>query len=124
MIRITMLFLCLLLAAAAAGRYKAEVSVRESRQDIQKLQKEKAQELRKIQTLRAEIAYLESPERLAKIAVKTTDLQPLTGAQLLTADQFVAAFGDPDAVPSRRDPNLDDAIILHALAMADMTLAQ
>lgn len=124
MIRITMLFLCLILAAAAAGRYKAEVSVRESRQDIQKLQKEKAQELRKIQTLRAEIAYLESPERLAKIAMKTTDLEPLTGAQLLTADQFVAAFGDPDAASSRRDPNLDDAIILHALAMADMTLAQ
>ncbi len=124
MIRITMLFLCFLLAAAAAGRYKAEVSVRETRQDIYKLQQEKAQELRKIQTLRAEIAYLESPERLAKIAEKKTDLRPLVGAQLLTADQFVAVFGDPDVIPAQRDPNLDDAIILRALAMADLAVVE
>ncbi|MFQ5563153.1 MAG: hypothetical protein ACE5FO_06250 [Parvularculaceae bacterium] len=120
MIRITMIFLCLLLAAAAAGRYKAEVSVRETHEEIRRLQQEKVQELRKIQTLRAELAYLESPERLAKIAEKKTDLKPLTGAQLLSGRQFAAAFGDPDAVPESGDPNLDDAIILHALAMADL----
>lgn len=124
MVRITMIFLCLLLAAAAAGRYKAEVSVRESREQIHQLKEEKGAELRKIQTLRAELAYLESPERLARIAEKKTDLRPLESSQLLTSEQFVAAFGDPQASPSKGQDKLDDAIILHALAMADLTIAE
>lgn len=94
MLRITMLLLCLILAAAAAGRYKAEAAVRETRNELRQLEQTKSQELTRIQVLRAEVAYLESPERLAAIAEKMTNLEPLTGAQLMTADDFKVAFGD------------------------------
>lgn len=117
MVRITMILLCLLLAAAAAGRYQAEVSVRETRREIQELERAKAQELSEIQLLRAEIAYLENPDRLARIAAKVTDLEPLAGSQLMTADEFAVAFGGEADGPA--DFAGGDAII-HALAMADM----
>jgi hypothetical protein len=115
-----MIMLCFLLAAAAAGRYQAEVSVREARRQIEELDRAKAKELSEIQVLRAEIAYLENPERLAKIAAQVTDLEPLSGAQLMTADEFIASYsakGAPAVVaprPAERD------VILHALAMADL----
>lgn len=123
MVRITMILLCFLLAAAAAGRYQAEVSVREVRRDIHGLDHARAQELSKIQVLRAEIAYLESPERLAKIASEVTDLQPLSGAQLMTADEFLTAFGDaPQAQPKTEAPHQD--LIMQELAMADVKPAE
>lgn len=115
MVRITMILLCLLLAGAAAGRYQAEVSVRETRREIQDLDRARAEELSQIQLLRAEVAYLESPDRLAQVAARVTDLEPLSGRQLMTADEFIASLGD---APRAAAP-LETDIILHALAMAD-----
>ena len=94
MLRLTMILLCFILAAAAAGRYKAEAAVRETRNELRHLDQAKTLEATKIQVLRAEVAYLESPERLEAIASRMTDLKPLSGAQLLTADDFRVAFGD------------------------------
>lgn len=125
MVRITMILLCFLLAAAAAGRYQAEVSVRQVRQEIDQLDSARARELSQIQVLRAEIAYLESPERLAKIAAQVTDLEPLTGAQLMTADEFLVAFGEAPAISDAEQagaPRQD--VIQQALAMADVGFAE
>ena len=97
MVRLTMLLLCLLLAGAAAGRYQAEVAVRASRKEIESLKAQRAAELQQIQTLRADIAYLESPERLAALAAKLTDLKPLAADQLMSAADFHLAFGDAPA---------------------------
>lgn len=96
MVRVTMILLSVLLAAAAAGRYKAEVSVREKRTEIRALEEARELEVGAIQVLRAEMAYLESPERLAKVAGLATALEPLNGAQLRTADEFLAAFESVD----------------------------
>lgn len=123
MFRATMILLCLLLAAAAAGRYQAEVSVREVRREIESLDQARAQELSSIQVLRAEIAYLESPDRLAKIASAMTELEPLTGEQLMTADEFLLAFG-AEGVSEEAAPEMDDDIIRHAIAMASVQLAE
>ncbi len=106
MMRLTMIMLCFILAAAAAGRYQAEAAVRETRNELRRLDHVKSQELTSIQVLRAEVAYLESPERLATVAAKITDLEPLSGAQLMTADDFRLAFGDgaaPDQLSSSSD---------------------
>ena len=124
MIRITTIFLCVLLAAAAFGRYRAEVSVRELREDIEKIETSQVEELRAIQMLRAEIAYLENPDRLAKVAASKTDLRPSSGDQLVNAREFAALLGAEietveDVVPAK--PN---DVILHALAMAQLTDAQ
>jgi hypothetical protein len=99
MVRLTMFLLCLLLAAAAAGRYQAEVAVRQSRKAIELLKTERASELQQIQTLRAEIAYLENPQRLAALAAKLTDLKPLSADQLMSAEDFRVAFGGAVATP-------------------------
>jgi hypothetical protein len=92
MMRFTTFLLCLILAAAAAGRYKAEVAVREAKSEARELERQKAKELSSIQVLRAEVAYLERPERLAAIAEGVTGLAPLSGAQLVTAEDLELAF--------------------------------
>ncbi len=100
MMRFTTFLLCLILAAAAAGRYKAEVAVRDAKSEARALEQQKAQELSSIQVLRAEVAYLERPERLAEIAGSVTGLAPLSGAQLMTAEDLEYAFNSArDAAP-------------------------
>lgn len=122
MIRITTIFLCVLLAAAAFGRYRAEVSVRELREEIDKIETSQVEELRSIQMLRAEIAYLENPERLAKIADMKTDLRPSDGEQLMNAQEFAVAFGLEEAASAADAPSND--AILNAMAMAQLTEAE
>ncbi len=124
MIRITTIFLCVLLAAAAFGRYRAEVSVRELREDIQEIETSQVEELRSIQMLRAEIAYLENPDRLAKVAGTKTDLRPSDSAQLVNAREFAALLGDTDYAAEEDAPAPDGDVILHALAMAQVADAQ
>ena len=92
MMRFTTFLLCLILAAAAAGRYKAEIAVREAKSEARALERQKAEELSSIQVLRAEVAFLERPERLAEIAQSVTGLAPLDGAQLMTAEDLELAF--------------------------------
>ncbi len=124
MIRITTIFLCVLLAAAAFGRYRAEVSVRELREDIKRIETSQVEELRSIQMLRAEIAYLENPDRLARVAAAKTDLRPSTGDQLVNAPEFAALIGGSDYIAGEEAPAPDGDVILHALAMAQLTDVQ
>lgn len=124
MIRITTIFLCVLLAAAAFGRYRAEVSVRELREDIEKIETSQVEELRAIQMLRAEIAYLENPDRLAKVAASKTDLRPSSGEQLVNAREFAELLGAEIETVEDVAPAEPSDVILHALAMAQLTDAQ
>lgn len=124
MIRIATIFLCMLLAAAAAGRYRAEVSVKETRAELKRLEISKTEELQSIQMLRAEVAYLENPNRLSKIADAKTDLRPSVQDQLLNARQFAIKMdGDEvDALPYQDRAPID--AISNAIAMAQVTDAQ
>lgn len=92
MMRFTTFLLCLILAAAAAGRYKAETAVRDAKSEIRALDRLKSEELSSIQVLRTEVAFLERPQRLTEIAGSVSGLAPLTGAQLMTAEDFEIAF--------------------------------
>jgi len=124
MIRITTIFLCLLLAAAAAGRYRAEVSVKETRSELKRLEISKVEEQRTIQILRADVAYLENPQRLSEIANTKTDLRPSERGQVLTAQEFAVLMNgeefdeevDPDFTPSD--------VITNAIAMAQISDVQ
>ena len=120
MIRVTTVFLCLLLAAAAAGRYRAEEAVRNIRMELRQLETSKLDEQRQIQMLRAEVAYLENPERLDKIAKAKTQLRPSETSQILTAEEFLASFGDHDVAAEPADTPINNDVILHALAMANV----
>ncbi|PQA89092.1 hypothetical protein CW354_03855 [Marinicaulis flavus] len=114
----------MLLAAAAFGRYRAEVSVRELREDIERIETSKVEEQREIQMLRAEIAYLENPDRLSKIAETKTDLRPSTSAQRVNAREFAALFGDEEFIAEEEAPAPEADVIRNALAMALVTDAQ
>lgn len=122
MIRITTIFLCILLAAAAFGRYRAEVSVRELRKDIESLETSQIEELRSIQMLRAEIAFLENPDRLARVAEAKTDLRPSGADQIVNARQFAANFSDEEIIDEGA-PAPESDVILNALAMAQLAAA-
>ncbi len=104
MFRITSIFLCALFLAAVAGRYSAEESVGAAHEALQQLDAEYADEARRVQMLRAEIAYLESPERLAKVARATTDLRPPAADALLTAQEFKSAMIGDEATPADSAP--------------------
>ncbi|MEM9015012.1 MAG: hypothetical protein AAGB02_07880 [Pseudomonadota bacterium] len=93
MLRITTFFLCLLLAGAAAGRYKAEGSVVEARKELRRIEAEKVDETHRIQILKAEIAYLENPDRLQKIADARTKLSVTARDQIYSSEQLAASLG-------------------------------
>ncbi len=122
MFRITTIFLCVLLAAAAIGRYRAEQSVQKTRMELERLETTRLEERRQIQLLRAEVAYLENPERLAKIARAKTELRPSEPVQIISVQQFAVAMTgengaqiDNNAAPSE--------IITNAIAMAQLSAA-
>ncbi len=120
MFRLTSIFLCALFLAAVAGRYSAEESVSAAQEALEQLDAEYADEARRVQMLRAEIAYLEGPERLAKVARATTDLRPPAPDALLSAQQFKSAMIGVDAAasPTVRTPHGD--IIENAIAMVQL----
>lgn len=122
MFRITTIMLCVFFIAAVAGRYSAEESVRSAEEELRRLDVEYAEEVRQVQMLRAEIAYLESPDRLAKIARSKTDLRPPAPDELLSPDEFVTAMtGETEeALEKQRQAPLNDAIIANAIAMAQL----
>lgn len=124
MIRITTIFLCMLLAAAAAGRYRAEVSVKETRAELKRLELSKAEELQSIQMLRAEVAYLENPDRLSKIAQAKTDLRPSAQDQMLSARQFATMMNGAEFDESPFDEHAPNDVISNAIAMAQVADAQ
>lgn len=120
MFRITTIFLCVLFLAAVAGRYSAEESVRAAQEELQRLEAEHQYERQQVQMLRAEIAYLEGPDRLAKVARATTALRPPAPGEILSAREFKSAMiGEADAPDSNEVP-LNDQVIANAIAMAQL----
>jgi cell division protein FtsL len=122
MFRITTIFLCVLLAAAAVGRYRAEQSVQKTRMELERLETARLDEVQQIQLLRAEVAYLENPERLAKIARAKTDLRPSEPVQMVSVQQFVVAMTGTDALPIDTGAAPSE-IITNAIAMAQLSAA-
>ncbi len=120
MFRLTSIFLCALFLAAVAGRYSAEESVSAAQEALLQLEAEYAEEARRVQMLRAEIAYLESPERLAKVARATTDLRPPAPERLLTAQQFKSAMIGDEASPTPAGPTPHGDVIENAIVMVQL----
>jgi len=124
MFRITTIFLCILLTAAAIGRYRAEQSVQKTRQELERLETTRLDELRQIQVLRAEVAYLENPERLAKIAKAKTELRPSDRAQVVSVQQFAATMNGDEAPEAAEDDAGPSELITNAIAMAQFMDAE
>ncbi|MEL6360105.1 MAG: hypothetical protein AAFR21_03405 [Pseudomonadota bacterium] len=111
MIRPTFIILVGVLIALSTLSNRVDVAVHETRSEIAELERERDDLTGNMQLLRAEIAYLESPERLAGLAENFTELEPLAGQQLMTSDEFRVVFSSrpfPDdaseATPVAADP--------------------
>jgi hypothetical protein len=118
MIRISTIFFCLLLAAAAAGRYQAEAKVRADKAEIRDIEQQIEMEEQQISKLKLEVEVLESGQRLSQLAVHKLDLTSMKPYQLHTADEFAALLELPvDTASGQQDKNGD--FILDAIAMAD-----
>ena len=104
------------LIAAIAGRYQAELAVRDSETRIALIDARIEEAELEEQQLKMGLARLENPAILAEIAEGGTRLRPVEPDQLYSAPQFVAAF-DPLADKSG-DPSLyyPDQVIMQALA--------
>lgn len=65
----------------ALGVYLLKTGAGDEGQRIARMQREIVAERRKIRLLQAEVAYLEQPERIERLASGALGLQPLSGKQ-------------------------------------------
>lgn len=119
MIRISTIFFCLLLAAAAAGRYRAEATVRADRQAIEKLEQEIRAEEQEISALQMQVEVLESGPRLAELAYSELNLRAVAPDQLTRTDEFARLAGIAVEAPAERRYRPGSDFIINAIAMAD-----
>ncbi len=120
MMRISTIFFCILLAAAAAGRYRAEANVRAYKAEIRKIESEIEAHEEKISELDIQVESLEGSERLLRqLTVQRMSLASVKPYQLQTAREFagVISVEMPTVVPATDKSNED--FIVNAIAMAD-----
>ena len=117
MIRVLTPALCLLLAAAAAGRYHAEASVREARSELSSVRSALSQEEERERRLRMEVEVLESASRLTSLNEQTIGLGAARPEQMTTREDFATMIGRPAPRERRIDAQADT--IGNALKMSD-----
>jgi len=79
--RIIELFAFVCVVALAFGVYLAKTSAGRERSKIAVIERQIAEENRKLKLLRAEVAHLEQPERLEQLSTQHLGLQPVDGAK-------------------------------------------
>lgn len=122
MMRLSTIFFCILLAAAAAGRYRAEVNVRSDKVEIAKFQEMRAGEKEQIDRLRLDVRVLESAPRTAKLSRLYTDLEQLKPNQMQNSNEFLKVITPPNIAETI--PSLDEQYIVKAIAMVDFNEGQ
>ncbi len=90
MSRILMLGAFVVFVSAAFMRYQTEAEVKQIHKDVARLQRVLESERTQTNILRAELAHLEEPARLARLAQIYTDLQPAEAAQVVGLSVAVA----------------------------------
>ncbi|MGV6802428.1 MAG: hypothetical protein ACWA5L_10945 [bacterium] len=123
MIRLSTIFFCLLLAAAAAGRYQAEASVRADKKEMHRIEQKIEAEKQVINQLQMEVEVLESGARLAALTQQYLELEAVKPRQLHRLDDFARIAGI--ASPQTPEPSYDEQadFIVNAIAMADFGTA-
>ncbi|MBB4659875.1 hypothetical protein [Parvularcula dongshanensis] len=117
MIRVLTPALCLMLAAAAAGRYHAEASVREARVELSSVRSALADEEERERRLRMEVEVLESASRLTSLNAQTVGLGAARPEQMTTREDFAAMIGREAKPDHRLDAQADT--IGNAITMSD-----
>ena len=79
--RIVELFAFAVVIALAFGVYMAKTNAGRERSKIAVIERQIAEEERRLKLLRAEVAHLEQPERLEQLSTQHLGLQPVDGAR-------------------------------------------
>ncbi|MEL7030532.1 MAG: hypothetical protein AAGL49_15295 [Pseudomonadota bacterium] len=111
---IAVLALCVF-AAAAVGRYRTEIAVKEAQARLADLRLDVEEQKRRIAVLRAELAHLEDPERLRQLAARHTELEAVKVVQLTEAEPAIALVRE---AAERREEDARAAARLASLAKA------
>ncbi|MCI5048157.1 MAG: hypothetical protein MRY59_11710 [Aquisalinus sp.] len=119
MIRLATIFFCLLLAAAAAGRYQAEAGVRAQKAEIERIEGLISEEEVAISQLDLQVEVLESAERLSRLSAQRLSLAPVQAEQLHTAEEFAALLTVEMPQDMKSVPANNSDFIVDAIAMAD-----
>lgn len=90
----------------ALGVYLAKTTAGDEGADIARTQNEIVKEQRKIRLLKAEVAFLEQPERLERLSSAYLGLQPMSGKRETVVEnlQEVARTGTPAPDPAAAQP--------------------
>lgn len=113
--------LCVLLALAAAGRFKAEAGVREARGDLAAVEAALAEAEDRGERLRLEVEVLESPTRFEEVNEQTLRLEAPRAEQLTTYEDFSEMVGRPVSGPGAP---ADSDVIGNAITFSDPAAGQ
>ena len=94
------------LAAAivlAIGLYRAKTEAQAARFHVEELQAQIAEERRATAVLRAEIAYLERPERLRELAERFLEMDAMQAGQERDLEEILPALDPAEQEGLRRD---------------------
>ena len=117
------IFLTLLLAAAAAGRFHAEAEVRRSEREIERLDREADVLSANVERVRLDVEVLESAGRLSKLNASNLALGTVRAEQLLDDRSLAGVIGLPsEGIESPVAPGVD--VIGNAIGMADPGLTK
>ncbi|RFB04353.1 hypothetical protein [Parvularcula marina] len=117
------IFLTLILALAAAGRFHAEAQVRKSQDEIDRLDREAERLGAEVEKARLDVEVLESASRLSKLNSSKLALGTVRAEQLLDDRRFAQVIGMPtEEIESPVAKNAD--VIGNAIGMADPTLTE
>lgn len=99
---IALVFACVL----AVALYRAKTEAQDARERVDTLQAQIMEERRSTAVLRAEIAYLERPERLRALARKYLGLDSVSPEQEVDLETVLMKLQGPDAVHEVPQPSL------------------
>lgn len=105
MIRAVNSIALIIAAVLAVALYRAKTEAHDARERVANLAVMVEEERRQAAVLRAEIAFLERPERLRVLAQRHLGLEPTDPAQEVVLEEVLLALGAVDAAPqSPTDP--------------------
>ena len=90
MMRHTTLLFLLLAGALSVGLFSVKYRVQGLEQELESLNKSIYRERQSIHVLKAEWSYLNNPDRLARLAKKYLNMQPIKPSQLATLDDLAS----------------------------------
>jgi cell division protein FtsL len=114
--RFLTIFLCVMLAATAIGRFRAEAAHRSTFGELRATQGERAAAELEEHRLRLEVEVLESATRLGEVNAQTVRMAPARPEQFEGEADFAAAIGREISRPGT--PFASDTIG-NAIAMSD-----